>query len=399
MPYYIVHRTINRTGSEDEYLVPYVPDALMELAFKTIHSSPTAGHSGSERTIKLFKRNYYNKNETELVTTMCTNCKSCIKAKAHPKPVPMGKYPIPQRPFHTINVDLLGPLRMTASGNRYVLAARDFTTRYTVLLALENKDADSVIDALRIITSHYGSSNTILTDNGKEFVNDKIKRFCELYNIEKIEVSPYHSASSGLVERINREINKLLRIYTDDLALHDWDELLPILQLTINNTFNVSLGDTPFFNLYGYDSPSVTLVAPKHSYSDDYVHLDRLNKIRKHARAKLLEAQEKYLKNANQKRKQKNLVIGARVFAKLPVNLSQAKKLDLPISGPFIVVGKRGRAYKLVCETTKTEILVHPDRIISPDKTVDDLSKTVTGEKISKDNNMPAHKYNLRKRK
>ena len=55
--------------------------------------------------------------------------------------------------------------------------------------------------------------------------------------MKKVEIAPYHAASQGLAERINREVNKLLRIYTRQLASVDWDELLPVLQFILISMF------------------------------------------------------------------------------------------------------------------------------------------------------------------
>ena len=111
--------------------------------------------------------------------------------------------------------------------------------------------------------ANYGSSSVMVTDNAQEYVADKLKKFLKFFNTKKVEIAPYHPASQGLAERINREVNKLLRIYTNELMINDWDELLPVIQLTINNTHNASIGDTPFIALYGYGSLTLTFFKTK----------------------------------------------------------------------------------------------------------------------------------------
>lgn len=89
----------------------------MPKAFKLIHTDSTAGHSGQERTLKLFIRNGYNANERKLINKYCDECELCIKAKKTPKKVPILKYPVPTRPFDTIVSDIIGPLRITEAGH------------------------------------------------------------------------------------------------------------------------------------------------------------------------------------------------------------------------------------------------------------------------------------------
>jgi hypothetical protein len=362
-----VLRKIKRSTLTDEFLVPYVPDALMPIAFKLMHSDSTAGHKGHERTLKMFTRNFYNAQERKLVHRYCDECELCIRAKKTPKKVPILKYPVPLRPFDTITSDILGPLRLTEAGNQYILTMRDYTTRYTILFPLKYKTTDSIIDALRQVISNYGSSRIMVSDNAAEYTSIQLVKFLQYHNTRKVQIAPYHAASQGLSERINREVNKLLRIYTDQHAIHDWDKLLPVLQLTINNTFNTSIQETPFFALYGYDSATVTLNPPKLNYGEDDLtqHIQRVSKVRQHCRESLLQSQATYTDYTNVGRQPKNIDIGQRVYAKIDKHRRQPKhKLDLPVSGPFIVVNKKGNAWNLKEISTGKSFVVHPDYII-----------------------------------
>ena len=384
------HRIVKRGKLEDQYLVPYIPDKLMRKAFKLVHEETTAGHRGYENTMRFFRKNFMNVSEATIVKRMCDECESCLKAKASTEKVPIEKYPIPSQPFHTISSDILGPLPITSNGNRFILVVRDFTTRYTILSALGHKDAESIIVALRNVIANYGSSSVLLTDNAKEYVGEKLKNFLKFFNTKKVEIAPYHPSSQGLAERINREINKMLRIFTNNLAINDWDELLPVLQLTINNTHNASIGESPFFVLYGYDSPTIALTQPKINYSetDLNAHLKRITLVRTHCRNELLKAQAKYTEYANEGREGKEIKVGERVYAKLTKHKTHVK-LDYPVSGPFVVMSKKGKAFTLKDINSTEKYVVHPDFIIK--------GKTVANKKIKEDNNEKG-RYVLRPR-
>ena len=362
-------REVKRTSIRDAHLVPYVPDTLMPDAFQVVHQDSTAGHPGLERTEKLFARNFYNKNAHEYLKELIGKCELCIKAKSIPKAIPISKYPIPMRPFHTVTSDILGPLRMTENGHMYVLTVRDFTTRYTVLSPLKRKDADSIIDALRYVIANYGSSCTLLTDNAAEYTSDKLKNFLKHYNTEKRQIAPYHPASQGLAERINREITKLLRILLTQHNIDDWDLFLPGIQLIINSTYNASIQESPFFALYGYDSATSTLTPPRIDLtegSDLYRHMQRQKAIRKTVRENLLRNQTTYTTAANKGRKEKPIEVGQRVYAKLNKQLKNHQKLDLPISGPFRVMSRKGKAWNLMHVQSRKKYVVHPDEMVIP---------------------------------
>ena len=362
-----VQRNIKRGNIIDQYLVPYIPDSLMPEAFKLIHSDPIAGHNGTERSLKRFVKNFYNINEKKLIDDYCKTCELCIQAKGIPKAVPIKKYPIPSRPFHTIHSDILGPVRITESGHQYILTIRDYTTRYTILVPLKHKTTDEIIHALRIVFSFFGSSNVLVTDNAAEYTSDKLKKFLKNYNCKKVQIAPFHPASQGFSEVINREVNKLLRIYTTQLAIHDWDILLPTIQHCINDTFNSSIGESPFYALFSYDSSSSSLSPPKLSYAEDELtqHLTRTAQIRQHCREHLLKAQAQYTDYTNINRKTKEIQIGSRVYAKIDKHRHTPKnKLDLSISGPFKVLAPLGKAWKLLELSTNKKFTVHPDYIV-----------------------------------
>ena len=74
-------RKIKRGNLEHQYLVPYVPDSLMPKAFSLIHTDTTAGHNGTERTLKRFRQIFYNNQEVKLIEQYCKSCELCILAK------------------------------------------------------------------------------------------------------------------------------------------------------------------------------------------------------------------------------------------------------------------------------------------------------------------------------
>ena len=362
-----------------------------------MHDDATAGHKGYDRTIQLFVRNMFNKRETKFIKDYCEACTLCTKAKAAPKVTPLKKYPIPRRPFEAISSDLLGPLPITEDENRYVIVVKDFTTRYCVILPLKDKETESILNALRTVIAHYGPSKILLTDNAKEYTSEKMTQFCRFFNIQKVQITPFHSSSQGLSERLNRTVNQLLRIYTHQLAVNDWDQLLPTLQLTINNTYNASLGETPFYALYGYDSPTITLTQPKLNYneSDLSYRLKRVTAIRNYCHEHLLKMQEQYTNRTNLNRKDKPIEIGDRVFAKL--NKHQVlRKLDLPIAGPFVVTEKKGSRLTIQAVDTHDTFHIHPDSIIT--KSSFPMNENMKKIELVKPVEKPKTKYNLRPR-
>ena len=80
-----------------------------------------------------------------------------------------------------------------------------------------------------------------------------MKLFAKFNNVKK-EVLPFSPFWNGIVERQNAGISKLLKNYLNWCSHNNWDEFLNIVENSINNQLNVTLGDTPTFVLFGRDT-------------------------------------------------------------------------------------------------------------------------------------------------
>ncbi len=67
---------------------------------------------------------------------------------------------------------------------------------------------------------------------------------------EHCKSTSYHPQSNGQIERMNRVLEDMLRHFVNPRQ-DNWDTLLPVLEFAINNSFQESIQDTPFFLNYG----------------------------------------------------------------------------------------------------------------------------------------------------
>ena len=95
----------------------------------------------------------YKKGTSTKVKEIQETDKSCtLYCGRKEPPVPIGKYPIPSRPFETVAFDFLGPFRATEEGNKYILVFTDYLTTYSVMFALPNKTTENVTNMMRKLT-------------------------------------------------------------------------------------------------------------------------------------------------------------------------------------------------------------------------------------------------------
>lgn len=80
--------------------------------------------------------------------------------------------PVPAEVWSLVGIDLIGPLLMTPRGNQYVMTMTCYFSKWVEAFPLPDKTAASVARALYSAYCRHGSPNDIITDQGREFINE-----------------------------------------------------------------------------------------------------------------------------------------------------------------------------------------------------------------------------------
>ena len=83
-------------------------------------------------------------------------------------------------PFYMIGVDIIGPLKTTDRGNKYILSVVDYYTKYAEAVALPNQKAVTVARALEDIFARHEIPSVLLTDQSSSFESKVITSLCEM---------------------------------------------------------------------------------------------------------------------------------------------------------------------------------------------------------------------------
>ena len=212
--------------------------------FDQLHSSRTAGHFGRDRTVESIERRFYWSGLKKDVARWVRECDMCARAKPGPG---LGKSPLHQfrinEVMHCVAIDILGPLPLTQNGNEYIIVLGDYYSKWVDAWAVPDHTAQTVAD--KIITgffTKFGCPAQIHTDQGREFQSELFQLVCEKFGIE--QTSPYRPNSDGLVERFNRTLKQMLRIFSAENP-KDWDDHLPYLLMAYRSSQHKSTGCTP----------------------------------------------------------------------------------------------------------------------------------------------------------
>ncbi len=184
------------------------------------------------------------------------------------------------QPFAHISLDIFGPLDRDAYGQQYIMAIKDLHDRFSVFYALPDKSDSHYLTCLVKYCSLFNVPLHVRTDRGGEFTSALCISLNKFLNITHTTTLPYQATGNSIVERGNKELGHKLRLYCHQGNLRAvWSEALPLIQCAINNSFNRSIGMSPFICRFGTRAALYPAIIdmPTTNYVDMDVYVRRLN--------------------------------------------------------------------------------------------------------------------------
>jgi transposase InsO family protein len=173
---------------------------------------------------------------------------SQLKIPIHAAHFTTASYEIMDR----VSVDLCGPFPQDDYNNTYIAVFIDNFSRYIEIFPIMEKSAKCVATCLLQWVGRYGSPTYLLSDNGKEFVNDIIKEFTDLIGTEQIFTLAYSKQENAIAERALKEVQRHLRAILYHKNVHyDWSVYLPLVQRILNSEVHSSTGVSPAQLIFG----------------------------------------------------------------------------------------------------------------------------------------------------
>jgi hypothetical protein len=142
---------------------------------------------------------------------------------------------------------------MLAAGcqHKYIMCVTDAFTKYALITAVENKEAEPMAKAIfNERFCKFSILAQIQTDGGKEFVNKLLNELFTLLNIQHTKTTLAHPQCNAQVEVFNKTVKKYLASFVDNITL-DWENFLPALMLSYNTSYHSTIATTPFELLFG----------------------------------------------------------------------------------------------------------------------------------------------------
>nr|GEZ92498.1 reverse transcriptase domain-containing protein [Tanacetum cinerariifolium] len=132
-----------------------------------------------------------------------------------------------------------------SKGNKYILVAVDYLSKWVEAMALPTNDARVVVKFLKSLFSWFGTPKAIISDRGTHFCNDQFSRFMAKYGVTHRLSTAYHPQTSGQVEVTNRGLKCILkRTVGENRAL--WSDKLEDALWAFRTAFKTPVGCTPY---------------------------------------------------------------------------------------------------------------------------------------------------------
>lgn len=327
---------------------PYVPKTFRFQVFSDLHG---LAHPGVKASTKLLQERFVWKSMAKDIAEWCKTCLECQRNKTHRHTKSeVGSYPLPSCRFSHINVDVIGPLT-PSRGFSYCLTVVDRFSRWPEAFPMVDQTAATIADTLFSgWIARYGVPEFISSDQGRAFESDLYHALMKFLGTEKNRTTAYNPASNGQVERFHRQLKQAIRCHKTDR----WVEVLPSVLLGIRSSFKEDLGATSAELVYGttlrlpgeFFRSSLSSTTPSHA---EFVHRlrDTMQKLQpvpasRHSKSDVFI--------------HKNLMESSHVFIRQD---SVRKPLQQPFEGPFQVIKRTPKFFKLIVKGVEKNIAIN----------------------------------------
>lgn len=331
--YYIDHRL-----PECDRKRIFVPKISRPWLLSLAHDDPMhGGHLGIKKTMRKLTK-YWWPGILSNVESYVRSCEICQSFKTPPGLTNGQLHPIPvSRIFETLHIDIVGPIKTTTRGYKYIITATDAFSKWVYAKPCRDILTKTIINFVEEnILAIHGRPDRIISDRGTQFTSSEWDLFLQEHSIKHNLTSPYHPQSNGIDERVNGTIVRILRAYVDG-EQSDWDIKLKWAVLTYNTTCHDSTDYSPYEVMHGQKPRSPLNMGGEH-HTNDKVDFNLCKDIRRRVNENIKSSQEKQEYYYNLKHKPSYFTTGQMVLIRnhaVPIGLS--KKLYRKWNGPVLI--------------------------------------------------------------
>ncbi|GKB50328.1 reverse transcriptase domain-containing protein, partial [Tanacetum coccineum] len=234
--------TLGIISSENKIIRRCVHGQEANDILKACHEGPTGGHHSANLTArKVFDAGFFWPTIYRDAYTMIKSCAMLSKK---------GKFHNELRCSKRYQVFEIFDAISSSYGNKYILVAVDYLSKWVEAKALPTNDARVVVKFLKSLFARFGTPRAIISDRGTHFCNDQFAKVMSKYGVTHRLATAYHPQTSGQVEVSNRGLKRILeRTVGENRA--SWSDKLDDALWAFHTAFKTPIGCTPYKLVYG----------------------------------------------------------------------------------------------------------------------------------------------------
>jgi RNase H-like domain found in reverse transcriptase/Reverse transcriptase (RNA-dependent DNA polymerase)/Integrase zinc binding domain/Integrase core domain len=210
-----------------------LPGSLTQDVLKQLHST----HPGIVKMKGLARQYVWWPGIDAAIEQAVHACTRCAEHRDNPAVAPLHPWAFPEKPWQRLHIDLAGPFL----NNNMWLIIVDAHSKWPEVFKLgHDSTSGRVIKYIRECISRFGIPDTIVSDNGPQFISAEFAAFCKSNGIRHSKSSAYHPRSNGEAERFVRSFKNALKD-----TKHDTDLTLSNFLLTYRITPHSTTGVSP----------------------------------------------------------------------------------------------------------------------------------------------------------
>lgn len=155
------------------------------------------GHQGVTKCVARAKESLWWPGITRQIKELVERCEICCQY-AQTKTEPLITTPLPARPWQKVTADIF------QWRNGHYVVVVDFYSRYIEMANLPTLSTSTTVECLKVIFARFGVPETLVTDNGPQFVSTDFADFAKDYGFSHMTSSPCYPQSTGEAERAVR---------------------------------------------------------------------------------------------------------------------------------------------------------------------------------------------------
>ena len=200
------------------------------------HNGLLGNHVGREQTLERLGADWWwpgMRGDVDKWIKMCLQCR--------------GNYGVPHvsawtrstlysHPFRALQFDTITCRKDPITGHQYVLTVVDLFSRWCWAIPLMDRTAPEIGAALlrEVMAPFYVWPHVFRSDNAVEFLGNVIAYLNAKLEIDHITGATYHPESQGVVERMHRKMNDMMRgifaqVIEKSEATTSWVDFLPFV--------------------------------------------------------------------------------------------------------------------------------------------------------------------------